>query len=356
MASFNRDGVLYTDSVLSLMRPELEIALDEAQLDPRIQDPILDALGFVTKETRFPKGIVTSRGWVLALKKIWENEERPRMDFKNGAEKGYSVDVYGWSYSITKLALKTIKDSWLDKAMFHPTVVSELEELSNNIKQLGYSSKIAKVDEATKLLVNGFVATSAYGPGSPAPDWYALFSASHTSGNNLMPAAASWALLNQTNLEAAIAKLRAIKNDVWAIYKLPSMFLLVVWPTQELKARKLLNDMSAYAGSVADVAINNSITVNVFTSMDWFKVWLLVLESIGQPDANGTAIGTGSEWFLLDQNRLKMAQALVLRVLWNDEVDNYIDQRTKEFVIDIDLAFSIEHHKAEIGIVGSLWV
>jgi hypothetical protein len=37
------------------MRPELEIALDESQLDPRIGDPILDALGFVTKETRFPK-------------------------------------------------------------------------------------------------------------------------------------------------------------------------------------------------------------------------------------------------------------------------------------------------------------
>jgi hypothetical protein len=35
-------------------------------------------------------------------------------------------------------------------------------------------------------------------------------------------------LLTQVNLEAAIAKLRAIKNDVGAIYKLPSMFLLVV--------------------------------------------------------------------------------------------------------------------------------
>jgi hypothetical protein len=114
--------------------------------------------------------------------------------------------------------------------------------------------------------------------------------------------------------------------------------------------------MSGMASQVVDVAINNSITVNTFTSIDWFKVGLLVLESIGQPDANWVAIGTGAEWFLLDQNRLKLAQALVLRVLWNDEVDNYIDQRTKEFVIDIDLAFSIEHHKAEIGIVGSLWV
>ena len=355
MASFNRDWVLYNDGVLSLMRPELEIALDESQLDPRIWDPILDALGFVTKETRFPKWIVTSRGWVLALKEIGENEERPRMNYANGAEKGYAVKMYGWSYSITKLALKTIKDSGLDKAMFHPTVVSELEELGNNIRQLGYSAKIAKVDEATRLLTSGFVATSSYWPGSPAPDWYALFSASHASGNNLM---ASWstALLTQVNLEAAIAKLRAIKNDVGAIYKLPSMFLLVVWPTLELKARKLLNNMSGMASQVVDVVINNSITVNTFTSIDWFKVGLLVLESIGQPDANWVAIGTGAEWFLLDQNRLKLAQALVLRVLWNDEVDNYIDQRTKEFVIDIDLAFSIEHHKAEIGIVGSLWV
>jgi hypothetical protein len=46
--------------------------------------------------------------------------------------------------------------------MFHPTVVSELEELGNNIRQLGYSAKIAKVDEATRLLTSGFVATSSY--------------------------------------------------------------------------------------------------------------------------------------------------------------------------------------------------
>jgi hypothetical protein len=35
-----------------------------------------------------------------------------------------------------------------------------------------------------------------------------------------------------------------------------------------LKARKLLNDMSGMASQVVDVAINNSITVNTFTSID----------------------------------------------------------------------------------------
>jgi hypothetical protein len=31
----------------------------------------------------------------LALKEIGENEERPRMNYANGAEKGYAVKMYG---------------------------------------------------------------------------------------------------------------------------------------------------------------------------------------------------------------------------------------------------------------------
>lgn len=351
MAKFENSWVLYTDDVLKLLRPELEVTVNEADLDPRVSGTVLDALGFVMKETRFPKGIFTTRGGVLALPEISENGERPKMSYSNGDEKGYKIKQFGGSYSITKLATKTIRDQGLDRAMYHPTVLEELYALGNDIRDLGYSAKMAKEDMATKLLTEWFAISSSYWPWSPSPDGLPLFSNSHASGDNLLTGAPT-----QVNIKAGINLLRNMVNDKGARYKLPSMYTIVVWPDNEETVRALLNDQSVYANKVDDVEVTNSITMNVFSAYEGFKVGLLVLETIWQPDANGNDIGTGSEWFLLDADRLRRFKALKLITLWDAELDNYIDQKTKEFTIDIDLAFTVEHVKAEVGIVGSLGV
>lgn len=351
MAKFENTGVLYTDEVLSLMRPELEIALNEADLDPRVSGTVLDVLGFVQLPTRLPQGVVTSRGGVLALPEIDENGERPKMNYKNGDEKGYKVKMYGGSYSITKLATKTIRDSGLDMSLFDPSVQEQLSNLGNSVRELGMSAKMTREDEATKLLVKGFGKTSSYGAGSPAPDGEALFSAAHKSGDNLMTGAE--ALFSQENLVKATKKLEDIKNDVGARYKIPGEFLLVTGVKQRESVFNALNNSSDYAASVADVQVQNGVTMNLFTSTEGYKVKHLILETIGQPDSKGEEIGNGLEWFVMDPERLRAAKALRLYTLWNPELDNYIDQKTKEFTIDIDLAFTVEHVKAEIGIVGS---
>jgi len=129
------------------------------------------------------------------------------------------------------------------------------------------------------------------------------------------------------------------------------MFTLVCNPNNEYIWRKALNDASFFASRQDDVSVSNGVTVNVFTSTDGFKVALLVLESILQPDADGVAIGTGTESFLLDANRLSMSKALRLIKLYDIEVNDYIDQRTKEYVVDCDFAFTADHFGAEIGIV-----
>ncbi len=351
MAKFENTWVLYTDEVLKLMRPELEVTVNEADLDPRVSGSVLDALGFVQQSTRFPKGIFTTRGGVLALPEIQENGERPKMSYSNGDEKGYKVKQFGGSYSITKLATKTIRDSGLDRAMFHPTVIEELDSLGSDIRDLGYSAKMAKEDMATKLLIEGFDKNSSYGAGSPSPDGLALFSNSHASGDNLLTG-----IPTQANIKAGINLLRNMVNDKGARYRLPSMYTLACGVDNEEPVRALLNDQSVYANQVDDVTVSNSITMNVFSAYEGFKVGLLVLETIGQPDADGISIGSGSEWFMLDSDRLRKFKALKLITLWNPELDNYIDQKTKEFTIDIDMAFTVEHVKAEVGIVGSLGV
>lgn len=212
-------------------------------------------------------------------------------------------------------------------------------------------AKISMVDEATKILTSGFVSTSDYGPGSPTPGGFPLFSASHASGSNIVTGA-----INSTNaqakLQSAIALLRAMKNDKGGTYKLPKMFVLVTSAANELLWRKALNDGNAWASYQDDVALTNGVTVNVFASTEGFKVGLLVLESIGQPDSEGVAIGTGLESFLIDPERLRTTKSLRLITLYDVEVDDYIDQKTKEYVVDCDLAFTVDHFGAEVGIVG----
>lgn len=344
----------FKDDVIELIRPELEIAFDEADLDPRVEGSVLEALGFVTVETRLPQHIVTRIGAISALPKIDENGERPRQGYSTWDEKWYKVTQFGWSYWISKLAMKIIKDSGLDTSLLHPTVATELSNLADNVKRLWMQAKITMVDEATKLLTSGFSITSDYGPGSASPDGYALFSNSHASWDNLVTAVISSSNA-QAKLLEGINLLRNVKNDKWGIYKLPRMFTLVTWPSSEYVWRKALNNWEYYSSRQDDVALSNGVTVNVFTSIDWFKVALLVLESIGQPDSDWNAIWTWTESFLMDTERLRTSKALRLIKLYDVEVDDYIDQRTKEYVVDCDLAFTVEHFGAEIGIVWFTW-
>lgn len=344
----------FKDDVVALIRPELEIAFNEADLEPRAEWGILEALGFVTKETRLPQHVVTRIGSVLGLPKIAENGDRPRQKYGTWDEKWYKVNVYGWSYAISKLAMKIIKDSWLDTSLLHPTVAEELSNLANNVKRLGMQAKITMVDEATKLFTKWFSITSDYGPWSPSPDWLALFSNSHVSWDNLV----TWAISSanaQAKLLEAINLLRNIKNDKGWVYKLPSMFTLICNPNNEYVWRTALNNWSGFASKVDDVTLANWVTVNAFTSYDWFKIALLPLESLLQPDSDWNAISTWTESFLIDADRLRKTQALRLIKLYDVEVDDYIDQRTKEYIVDCDLAFTVEHFGAEVGIVWFTW-
>lgn len=354
MAKFENTGPLYEDDVLSLIRPELEIAFNEADLDPRVEGTVLDVLGFTMFKTRLPQAVVTSRGGISALPELNEDGERAKMTYKNGDEKGYKIKQYGGSYSITKLARKVLSDSGLEMGLLHPTVAEELSNLGSSVRELGMSAKMAKEDEATKLYVNGFTANASYGAGSPSPDGLPLFSESHASGSNLMTGAE--APINQTNILKAAKKLENITNDLGARYKIPGEFTLLTGVEHREAVFNALNDGNNFASQARDVEIANGVKANIYASQDGYLIKHILLETIGQPDAKGNDIGTGKEWFVTDPSRLRAAKALRLYTLWDSEIDNYIDQKTKALTIDIDIAFCVEHVKAEIGIVGSTGV
>jgi phage major head subunit gpT-like protein len=73
-------------------------------------------------------------------------------------------------------------------------------------------------------------------------------------------------VLNQANLEEAIEMLRGMKDGNGTIVGFAARsYTLIVSPKLEKTARKVLNNMAGEASAVADVAINNDITMNIFT-------------------------------------------------------------------------------------------
>ena len=206
------------------------------------------------------------------------------------------------------------------------------------------------------MLANGFTSAAAYGAGSASPDGEPLFSNSHiikstgaTTNDNLVTGA-----LTQTKLQEAIGLLRNMKDGMGRTMKRASSYQLIVAPAGEADARKILNDGSKFAASVGDTETNNSITENIF-AWDGFRVELVVLDTLNQPSADGSTIGSDTMWFVVNREAAKEMEAFKFLSLYNDEMTMYVDDATKVMYFDLDLSFTCDHYQPEV-IVGSLGV
>jgi hypothetical protein len=130
-------------------------------------------------------------------------------------------------------------------------------------------------------------------------------------------------------------------------------YTLIVWPKLEKAARRILNDMAWAAAEVKDVEVANGVTVNIFT-VEWFKINLMVLSTLGQPSVSGK-VGTWDEWFLLNQEWSNEIEAFRFISGYDAIIDSYIDNKTKATYIDIDTYFTVDFFNPEV-IIGSTWV
>lgn len=355
MANFKDTWLLTTHEGFKLIRSNIEKIVDELELDPTL-DGVAEALGFVFTPVTRPDGKITTLKWVLDLEEIGELDELPLLEDEEGPEKGYELKRFWGKNAISKAASK-----WLDKARMDSTIPAEVKDeiakLTNKVSRLSARAKKARNFLATQLLVKGFSITSDFGPGSPTPYGQPLFSAvqpigtTSTTQSNLMTGGA--AVLSQTNLEAAIDRIRNMRDGNGTVIWLASSYTLVVGYQQEKLARKILNDGSNFAAASLDVQVNNSVTMSVF-QWDGFKINLLVLTTLGQPSVSGT-VGTGTEWFLLNHELASEMEAFRLIPLYEAEIDSYKDSNNKVTYIDVDMSFTVDHYNPEV-IVGSLWV
>jgi hypothetical protein len=85
---------------------------------------------------------------------------------------------------------------------------------------------------------------------------------------------------------------------------------------------------------------------------DGFRIELVVLETLNQPKADWTTVGSATVWFLLNRELAREMNAFKYLTLWNEEIDMYEDKSTKVLFVDVDLSFTCDHYNYEC-IVGS---
>jgi hypothetical protein len=115
----------------------------------------------------------------------------------------------------------------------------------------------------------------------------------------------------------------------------------------EENAREILNNGSKFAATGTNANVEN-----IFM-YEGFRVKLEILEKLGDYDRNGTQIGTAVMWFVLNRPSLVEAKAAKMLRLTNATVDSYMNNETKQAVIDITEDFTVDHFGLEYFVVGS---
>jgi len=349
MTEFN--DIVFTGSGSELMDPLVTETVDQRNISRKGKDA-RDVIGVVNKMPLNSNETFSSVNGVNELPTINENGTYEEMVMTVWPEKWFKVISYGEKVTSSRIFGRWLATSKTLKGANDDMKAEFLNTASKTRNLLTAAEKIVDV-QATKLLADGFSVSAAYGPGSATPKWLSLFNASHTiyadgltTFSNLQTGA-----LTATTLKAALQLHIAIRLENGDRVKQPrtEWYTLLVSPAGEENAREILNNGSRFASDG-----NNSSKENIF-SFEGFRVKLEILEKLGDYDRSGTQIGTDAMWFVLNKPALVEAKAAKMIRLTNATVDSYMNNETKQSIIDVTEDFCVDHFWLEYFVVGSTW-
>ena len=79
----------------------------------------------------------------------------------------------------------------------------------------------------------------------------------------------------------------------------------------------------------------------------------MVLDLLGQPDVNGSLIGTSNMIFLTNSGMLKQAEAFKCYSVYPLNIDSWYDMKTKVLTTDGRAVIGMDHYGAELFIAAS---
>jgi hypothetical protein len=290
---------------------------------------------------------------------INENGVKPEGERTKLPDKGFEIREYG-----EKLTTSFLMGEWLKTSKTlegaSDSVKQEWMTIARDGKYLIEAVAMRVCIDMIQVYTKGFGApTSVSNAGSPTPKGLPLFSTKHTSRQGSIV----WRNMGQAaNLNAPFSApalqdaLDVHKNVIKAEngYKVrrPGVYDLIVSPYDEVAARKVLNENQSGAPTQFSGVGTNANQMNQFTFRG-NKINLVVIEMLGDLDKHGNKIGNEKMWFVRNTDLIMKTRALKMIELYKPKMQNYQNQDTDAYIVDIRAGYACDHYGAELGIVGS---
>ncbi len=272
----------------------------------------------------------------------------------------YQVEI-GQSYQRSKLFTEWARRAkTIAGAPDH--IQAELLDVASETRDLSLAYDIRFAEEMVKTLTKGFSITAPNGPGSATPKGKALFD-THNYGVAGTPVYGTWTnyengalsftsasadiLAASTRLQTLINQLKTAKDDNGKYIKQGGVYKLYVSRAREVFWKLVLNNGSQFSGQG-----NNAMQENQFL-FNGNKVEVVVLDLLGQPDANGVNIGTTDMIFVANSEILKQTKALRSYRLYPLTIESWVNMQTKVLTVDGRGAIGVDHYGAELYLAAS---
>lgn len=358
MAHVLQTWVLSTDETYKIVGEVLQELWDETMNDPRIAEDVAGKIGFVDEPVTQKNGYFQTILGVTPAEFVSEFAEFTLDEKEFGNKKYYDVVRVYKGHGTSSEASK-----WIDIISANSEIPADIKKQVLNSKseseRIVKSIKLAQNNYYTRILTEGFSISSKFWPWSKTAYDKPLFATDHPVGetgatqSNLLTGAD--APLTFANLLKAIELHRGMKDGLGVKVNKANTYRLIVSRANEKLATDILSESNGFAPvTYTGTAATNNNYGNVFMR-PWYKVQLVVLETLGQPNGKGGTIGTDTMWFLINEDAMAMRKAFIKFQLKELEVAYFKDDKTKASYFTAELHFGAEHMYPEV-IVGSQWV
>lgn len=364
MAILKKSDFLTASGAYELIEPVVVKLVDEMDNDPRIAENVAEKLGFVPFEAVTKDGQIMSKLGITGTPTVGELDGFVLDEDKYGNKISYDVIR---KFPATGMSSEAKK--WIERAGQLKDIPEELKkdlaQSLNRMKRQYAKIRISQNEYLTKTFTKGFDAVSApFWPWSAVYDGKPLFASDHliigtggTQSNIVAGAGNTHAPLTYASLKLAVKMLREMKDGLGVRMKRPNsgIYDLVVSPELEATALDVLSDgngVSPYNYNGAEAQNDNF--ANIFSTRDGFKVRLIVLETMNQPDSENPTENIGSDkmWFLINKEVAKAKEAF-LDVRFGDiSMEIYYDQTKRATFLTAEKFFGAQALYPEI-VVGS---
>lgn len=364
MTVVEKAGLLSSDEAYKIVAPVITELFDEKILDPRVNENVAEKLGFTKMEVVDKEGQIKTKLGLTGAPLVGEFEA-----FKiNGKKYGNKI-----SYELVRthigsgMSSKTKK--WLERAgqaqAIPADLLADLKSAMNDMEDQAFEIAITQNEYLTKCFTKGFDVDAEFGPGSAVYDGKALFAHDHIvvgTGDlysNIVgvdtAGAGTHSALSFTSLKEAVEMHRKMTDGLGIRTRRADIYDLVVSPELEGTALDVLSDGNGFMpyNYTGTEATNDNFS-NVFITRAGFKVRLVVLDTMNQPDSQepGQTIGTDTMWFVINKEHAKLRQAVRDLGFGDISVKMYEDDETRATFLTAEKFFGAQILYPEI-VVGS---